>query len=72
MKAHYYSPRLDRDLIPVLCHERQKRKVPMTVLASQLIRAALRFEGVLGNEQTARVAETPTSAPEKAAELLSR
>jgi len=62
-KAKYYSPRIDRDLIPVLYRERQARDVPMTVLASRLIRAALRFEGVLGTEQTPRVAETPTRKP---------
>jgi len=50
MKAHYYSPRLDRDLIPVLFRERRARKIPMTVLASRLIRAALRSEGVIRDE----------------------
>ena len=60
-KAKYYSPRLERDLIPVLYREGKARNVPMTVLASELIRAALRYEGVLGNEQTARVAEMPIS-----------
>ena len=58
-KAKYYSPRLDPDLIPILYRERQARNEPMTVLASRLIRAALRYEGVLGNEQPARVAESP-------------
>ncbi len=39
-KAKYYSPRLERDLIPVLYREGKARNVPMTVLASELIRAA--------------------------------
>jgi hypothetical protein len=56
MKARYYSPRLERDLIAVLFRERCKRKVPMTTLASSLIRAALRYEGIV--EPTARVAES--------------
>ena len=56
MKARYYWPRLERDLIPVLFRERCKRKVPVTKLASSLIRAALRYEGVMSNEATARVA----------------
>lgn len=47
-KAKGYSPRFEPDLIPVLYRERQARKIPMTELASRLIRAALRFEGVLG------------------------
>jgi hypothetical protein len=57
MKARYYSPRLERDLIPVLFRERCKRKVPMTKLASGLVRAALRYEGVVSNEPAAREAE---------------
>jgi hypothetical protein len=58
MKARYYSPRLERDLIPVLFRERCKRKLPMTKLASSLIRAALRYEGVMDNEAATRVAES--------------
>jgi len=61
-KAKYYSPRLDPDLIRILYRQRQVRKIPMTVLASRLIRAALRYEGVLGDDQTARVAESPSRA----------
>ncbi len=59
MKSHYYSPRLEADLIPVLYRERTARKVPMTKLASQLIRAALRYEGILSSDITGKVAETP-------------
>ena len=59
-KRKYYSPRLDPNLIPILYRERQARQIPMTVLASRLIRAALRYEGVLGNEPAARVAELPS------------
>jgi hypothetical protein len=58
-KAKPYSPRLEPDLIPILYRERQARHVPMTVLASRLIRAALRYEGILGNDATPRVAEKP-------------
>lgn len=58
MKARYYSPRLERDLIPVLFRERCRRKLPMTKLASSLIRAALRYEGVMDNESAMRVAES--------------
>ncbi len=59
-KAKYYSPRLEPDLIPVLYGERRKRKIPMTVLASRLIRAALRYEGVFDTERAARVADSPS------------
>lgn len=59
-KAKGYSPRLDPDLIPILYRERQARQIPMTVLASRLIRAALRYEGVLDTERAARVAESPS------------
>ncbi len=62
MKVRYYSPRLDRDLIPVLYRERCRRKLQMTKLASELIRAALRFEGVFGSAPTATVAEMPVAA----------
>jgi hypothetical protein len=54
MKARYYSPRLEGDLIPVLFRERCKRNLPMTKLASSLIRAALRYEGANKRNGTAR------------------
>jgi hypothetical protein len=59
-KAKGYSPRLEADLIPILYRERRRRRIPMTVLASRLIRAALRYEGVLDNGRTARIEEKPT------------
>jgi hypothetical protein len=52
MKTQYYSPRLDRDLIRLLYRLRRARRIPMTTLASQLIRAALQHEGVLPARQT--------------------
>jgi hypothetical protein len=58
-KAKPYSPKIEPDLIPILYRERQARHIPMTVLASRLIRAALRYEGVLENDATPRVAEKP-------------
>ena len=39
--AKYYSPRVDRDLISPLYHAAKCRRVPMTRLASALIREAL-------------------------------
>jgi hypothetical protein len=39
--AKYYSPRLDRDLISQLYHQAQAERVPMTALASRLVRNGL-------------------------------
>jgi len=39
--AKYYSPRLDRDLISPLYHAAKTRSVPMTRLASTIIREGL-------------------------------
>ncbi|MGI8436761.1 MAG: hypothetical protein ACR2NX_07635 [Chthoniobacterales bacterium] len=44
MKSHYYSPQIDRDLVTALYHEARARRMPMTKLASQLLREALRAE----------------------------
>ena len=38
MKYRYYSPRLDRDLVTGLYYEATARRIPMTNLASGLIR----------------------------------
>ncbi len=37
----YYSPRLDRDLVSTLYHTAKVRRVPMTTLASTLVREGL-------------------------------
>ena len=39
--SKYYSPRLDRDLISSLYHTAKRRRVPMTTLASALVREGL-------------------------------
>jgi hypothetical protein len=39
--ARYYSPRLDRDLISQLYHQAKLERVPMTALASRLVREGL-------------------------------
>ena len=36
--ARYYSPRLDRELISRLYHQAKAERVPMTALASRLVR----------------------------------
>ena len=42
--ARYYSPRLDRDLIARLYHQARVERVPMTALASRLVREGLADE----------------------------
>jgi len=55
--ARYYSPRLDRDLISPLYHAAKSRRVPMTRLASTLIREALAEWIKQGNPETAIIRE---------------
>ena len=52
----YYSPRLDRELITRLYHQARTERVPMTALASRLVR-----EGLADEHRTAGnvVAEEP-------------
>ncbi len=54
--ARYYSPRLERDLISRLYHQAKSERVPMTALASRLVR-----EGLAGkdHETSSVVAEEP-------------
>ena len=40
-QMRYYTPRLDRDLVTLLYHAAKARHMPMTRLASELIRGAL-------------------------------
>jgi hypothetical protein len=37
----YYSPRLDRDLITRLYHQAKTERIPITALASRLVRKGL-------------------------------
>jgi hypothetical protein len=65
LRAHYYSPRLDRDLIAMLFRKRRKRRIPMTKLDSGLVRAAPRYEGVIANESTDRIQPCDGTTPLK-------
>ena len=50
-KARYYSPQLERDLVTSLYHTARSRRVPMTRLASMLVRDGLaRMGGDDGSE----------------------
>lgn len=42
--SRYYSSRLDRDLVSRLYHQARTERVPMTALASRLIREGLANE----------------------------
>jgi hypothetical protein len=41
MRNRYYTPQLDRDLVALLYHTGRSRRVPMTRLASALVREGL-------------------------------
>jgi len=60
MKAKYYSPRIRRDLVSRLHHEKQARGIPMTTLADRLISAALLCSDALTNDHASIVADMPT------------
>ncbi len=61
----YYSPQIERDLVSVLYHEAKARDIPMTKLASQLLRAALRHEGIHRARQTDGATHWDDTAPLK-------
>jgi hypothetical protein len=50
-RSRHYSPQLDRPLISALYHAAKARRIPMTQLASSLVREGLeRMEARTGNE----------------------
>lgn len=57
--ARYYSPRLDRDLISSLYHTAKRRRVPMTTLASALVREGLARLSGSDECESASVREEP-------------
>jgi hypothetical protein len=58
-KARYYSPQLERDLITSLYHTARSRRVPMTRLASMLVRDGLARMGGNDGGESAIVREDP-------------
>ena len=44
-RARYYTPRLDQNLISPLYHAAKAKRIPMTRLASSLVRAGLAVLG---------------------------
>jgi hypothetical protein len=61
-KARYYSPQLERDLITCLYHTARSRGVPMTRLASMLVRDGLARMGGNGGGESAIVREDPPAS----------
>ncbi len=55
----YYSPRLDRDLISQLYHAAKARRIPMTRLASSLVREGLARLGKGDGGESCVVHEDP-------------
>lgn len=49
-----YSPRIARDLIPILFRVAQKKKVAMTRVVDEILRNALHKKGEITNEEAQR------------------
>jgi len=60
--AKYYSPRLERDLISPLYHAAKVQRMPMTRLASTLIREGL--SRLRGSEQGSVIIREDPPAPD--------
>ena len=63
-KARKYSPRLDENLISPLYHAAKARRIPMTRLASSLVREGLAaLGGSTGGEASVLREEPPVNDP---------
>jgi len=60
----YYSPRLERPLISALYHAAKARRIPMTRLASALVREGLERIPEPAGSETAFVREEPQTSPQ--------
>lgn len=58
-RLRYYTPRLDRDLVASLFFAAKSRQMPMTRLASSLVREGLARLQEDGHCETATVHEDP-------------
>jgi hypothetical protein len=64
MRNRYYTPQLDRDLVTLLYHTARSRRVPMTRLASALVREGLaRLEESSATESTIVREDPPAADP---------
>ena len=65
-RSRHYSPQLERPLITALYHAAKARRIPMTQLASSLVREGLeRMAERTGNESSI-VREEPQRTPQPA------
>ena len=58
-QARYYTPQLDRDLITSLYHAAKAQRMPMTRLASELVRDGLARLGGNDSAESHVVREEP-------------
>lgn len=65
-RAPYYSPRIDRPLITALYHAAKARRIPMTQLASSLVREGLERITEPAGSETSFVREEPQTSPQPA------
>ena len=63
-QSRYYSPRLERTLISALYHAAKARRIPMTRLASSLVREGLERIAEPAGSETAFVREEPQTPPQ--------
>ena len=65
-KARYYSPRLDENLISPLYHAAKAKRIPMTRLASLMVRDGLAaLGGSDGGEVSVMREEPPADDPRR-------
>ena len=62
--ARYYSPRLERPLISLLYHAAKARHIPMTRLASSLVRDGLQRLEEFAESESTFVREEPQTPPQ--------
>ena len=62
--ARYYSPRIERPLITALYHAAKAQRIPMTRLASSLVREGLERLAEPTDSESAFVREEPHTPPQ--------
>ena len=65
-QSRHYSPRLERPLITALYHAAKARRIPMTRLASSLVREGLERMGERTGNESPIVREEPQRTPQPA------
>ena len=63
-QSRHYSPRLERPLITALYHAAKAQRIPMTRLASSLVREGLERIADSTSSETAFVREEPLTPPQ--------